>query len=314
MLIVIAEDLWCPLPDWFTQHYEVVHDTSLALDREKLLHVAAGAQGLVVRNKTCVDRELLERLPHLQVVGRLGVGLDNIDVAACRERGMTVVAAKGCNAGAVAEYVLAGLFQHARFLSRCDEMTNQGIWHRQVCMGAELRVKTLGLVGVGDIGQRVAMRAQALGLLVVAYDPYLLPTHVLVQDGGVQLLSLHEVCQRADYLSLHVPLTPATRHLIGAREFGVMKESAVLINTARGGIVDEAALLQSLVQRPRRFAILDVREQEPPGAQDPFTTLDNVLLTPHIAGITQESSQRVADMVLGDVDRVLRGGTALGSV
>ncbi|MGZ4122789.1 MAG: hypothetical protein ACXVOI_06210, partial [Tumebacillaceae bacterium] len=141
MSVVIAEDLWWPVPEWFTGKYDVVNDATLHLHRDALVTVAQQAQALVVRNKTRVDRELLERLPHLQVIGRLGVGLDNIDLIACREHGVTVVAAKGCNASAVAEYVLAGLFHHARFLSRCDAATRTS-WQREACIGTEISGKT----------------------------------------------------------------------------------------------------------------------------------------------------------------------------
>lgn len=307
MAIVIVEDLWWPLPTWLTERYVVVYDAHLHESRERLVAAAEQARALVVRNKTRVDRELLARLPRLEAIGRLGVGLDNIDLAACRERGVTVVTARGCNANAVAEYVIAAMFQPVRFLSRCDETTRDGGWNRERCIGGELHGKTLGLVGVGDIGQRVAVRARALGMQVIAHDPFVSPSSLLVQDFGVQLVSMADVCGRSDFLSLHVPLTSETHHLLGEPELAAMKETAVLINTSRGAIVDETALLAALQQHPRRFAVLDVREQEPPGDDDQLARLPGVLLTPHIAGITRESSERVANLVLGDIDRVLRG-------
>jgi phosphoglycerate dehydrogenase-like enzyme len=314
MNIIIAEDMWSPLPDWFCKKWPVLHDATLWQDRDHLLQACTRAEALIVRNRTRVDRDLLRQLPHLRVVGRLGVGLDNLDLAALREHGVAVVTARGCNANAVAEYVIAALFEQARFLGQLDERTRRGVWDRGFGMGRELHGKTLGLIGVGDIGQRVAARARVFGMHIIACDPLLHPSHIAVQDGGLESVSLAEACQRADYLSLHVPLTQGTRHLIGAHELALMKETATLINTARGGIVDETALAQSLQRHPRRFAVLDVRETEPPQQPDPLASLPNVLLTPHVAGITHESERRVADMVLGDVDRVLSGKTPAGRV
>ncbi|MBL0385177.1 hydroxyacid dehydrogenase [Tumebacillus sp. ITR2] len=305
MDVVIAEDLLGPVPEWFWKKWAVHYDPTLVQDRERLMEACAKAKALVVRNRTQVDRALLERLPDLQVVGRLGVGIENLDLAALREREVAVVIARGGNANAVAEFVIAAMFEQARFLGRLGVQTKQGLWDRGSGIGQELSGKTLGLIGLGDIGQRVASRARVLGMEVVAYDPLLHPTHLAVQDGGVQRATLAEVCAWADYLSLHVPLTAETRHMIGAEELALMKPRAVLINTARGAIVDESALVRSLRDNPQRFAILDVREQEPPEKPDPLAALPNVLLTPHIAGITEESQAQISQMVLGDVDREL---------
>lgn len=312
--IVIAEDLWCDVPKWIAEKYKYVLDPALYKDRDRLKVVAEGARALVIRNNVRVDRDLLADLPDLRIIGRLGVGLDNIDLQACRERNVVVAAAKGYNANAVVEYVIAGIFHHARFLGQCDSYTKLAGWDRLKCMGNEVSGKTLGLIGVGDIGQRLAVRARALGLNVIAHDPFLLDSHMIVQDFQVRLASLQEVCRQSDYISIHTPLTPQTYHMIGQTEFSKMKENAVLINTARGGLIDEGALLAILKQFPNRFAILDVREKEPPEKEDPFCLLPNVLLTPHIAGITHESVQRVTEFVLADVDRVLSCQKAIGEV
>lgn len=314
MSIVITEDVWWPIPHWMSSKYKVILDPNLYNNPDKIVAVAMQARALVIRNKTRVDPQLLERLPHLKVIGRLGVGLDNIDLQACRERGVVVVAARGGNANAVAEYVIACMFQHARFLGTCDHHTRNGGWDRQKCMGRELNGKTLGLIGVGDIGQRVAIRARALGLKAVAYDPFVLKSNMLVQDFNVELTSLQQVCQVSDYISIHVPLTKETHYLIAETELAVMKKDAVLINASRGGIIDEGALFTGLKKRPARFAFLDVRETEPSVSDDPFNRLTNVILTPHIAGITHESSQRVAELVFEDIDRVLTSKKALIAV
>lgn len=314
MTLVIAEDLWWPLPDWVGERHQVVYDPELYRDPRRLGQLLVEADALVVRNRTRVSEAFLEQAPRLKVLGRLGVGLDNIDLAACRRRGVTVVAARGCNATSVAEYVMAAILEHARGLSAASARTKAGTWDRDACMGHEIGGRTLGLIGVGDIGSRVAVRARAFGMRVLVYDPFLLTSSMLIQDFGVHLTSLEAVCREADYISIHAPLTPQTRHLLGAREFGWMKPAAVLINTARGGLIDEQALAGWLAQSRDRFAILDVREVEPPPPGDPLATLPNVLLTPHIAGVTHESTRRVAEFVLDQVDRALRGDAVQGVV
>ncbi|MCL6637591.1 MAG: hydroxyacid dehydrogenase [Alicyclobacillus sp.] len=306
MKVLVVEALGCPVPAWFAQKYDVSTDPGLAADRSRLLAQVANATALVVRNHVQVDRELLAAAPRLRVVGRLGVGLDNIDLAACQERGVEVVWARGENAVAVAEYVLAAMLDHARFLRWTDALCRAGRWDRAAGTGRELAGKTLGLLGFGDIAQRVAVRARAFGMQVLAHDPLAPPHSVWTGDFHVQPVDLQTLCRSADYLSLHVPLTPATYHLLGARELAWLKPQAVLIQTARGGVVDEQALYEALRQAPDRRAVLDVREQEPPPADDPLRNLPQVLLTPHIAGLTEESVQRVARAVLCGIDRVLR--------
>ncbi|MCL6444398.1 MAG: hydroxyacid dehydrogenase, partial [Alicyclobacillus sp.] len=314
MRIVISEHLWWPLPEWITNKYDVTYDPDLYSNPHRLGQLVLEASALVVRNRTKVDAALLNMAPQLRVIGRLGVGLDNIDLSACRDRHIAVVTARGCNANSVAEYVLAAMLEHARFLRHCSSRTQSGDWDRESCTGLELWGRTLALVGVGDIGQRVALRARAFGMHIVAYDPFLLPSAMVVQDFGVRPASLREVCEAADYLSIHVPLTHQTYHLIGMRELAWMKPTSVLINTSRGGILDEQALTEILQRQPERFAALDVREVEPPPPDDQLSRLPNVLLTPHIAGITHDSIRRVAEFVLTEVDEALQGRSPLGAV
>ncbi len=302
MSVVFTEDLWVPVPAWFESRYPVIYDPTLVGDRELLLTRVRDAEALVVRNRTRVDEDLLQSAPLLRVVGRLGVGLDNIDVDACRDRNVQIVTARGCNGDAVAEYVLACMLFHSRFLHRVDDDVRAGHWNRLFATGNEIGGKTLGLIGAGDIARRVARRALACGMNVVGFDPYL--------DGNnveIALTDFASVLDQSDYISIHVPLTNETHHLVGEDEFFRMKDTAVLINTARGGVVDESALYRSLVVHSDRHAFLDVREQEPPLANDPLGQLANITLTPHVAGITRESSHRVATYVLEEVDKVLNG-------
>ncbi len=315
MSIVISEDLWVSVPAWFLERYgEVRYDITLVSHRQALLNAVQDASVLIVRNKTRVDRELLEAAPGLAVIGRLGVGLDNIDVAVAKERGVKVVAARGCNATSVAEYVMACLLHRVRFLERSSQHVKAGIWDRGFSTGSEIYGKTIGLVGVGDIGQRVASRARAFGMDVIAYDPFVLETSALVQDVGVRLVDLETVLTTSDFVSVHVPLTPQTKYLIGERELMVMRPDGTVINTARGGVIEEAALQKVLAARFEMAAYLDVREHEPPATADALSELPNVVLTPHVAGITRESSARVAQFIFRQVGNALDGAVVQGLV
>jgi len=283
----------------------VTYEPRLWTDPAALRLAVQEADALIVRNQTPVNRDLLARSP-VRVIGRLGVGLDNIDVAAARDKHIPVVVARGANAVAVAEYVLAACFHFTRQLADVSRDTRSGHWNRALG-GRELYGKTLGIVGLGDIGQRLATRADALGMRVVAADPVQLPTHWAVMDAGVELLDLDRLLSVSDFVSLHVPLTPDTRHLLNAARISRMKPTAVIINTARGGVVDESALGAALRAGIISGAAVDVRETEPPGDPDPLADLSNVLLTPHISGLTAEAHQRTARMVAEDVVRILRG-------
>jgi len=312
--ILITE--WMPAEvDRLAAAGKVTYDPALWRDRPRLFELLAGCEALVVRNQTQVNAELLAHAPHLKVVGRLGVGLDNLDLRALRERGVTVVTGGHANAISVAEYAFGAMLALARKLSAADRSTKSGGWDRATFgAGTELYGKTFGLIGLGDIGARVAKRAIAFGMHVVAHDPLITPLHFAAAEFNVPLLSLDEVLRTSDFVSLHVPLLPATANLINAGRLAMMKPTAILINTSRGGIVDEAALAEALRTGRLGGAALDVRAHEPPGSSDPLAALDNVLLTPHIAGLTTESQARVCAAVADDVLRVLRGGKPLFAV
>jgi len=242
---VVTELIWPQGLEVLSQLGEVVYDPQLwkdpALDRN-----LADADALIVRNQTKVTRELISACPNLKVIGRLGVGLDNIDLAAARELNITVVFAKNANAISVAEYVVASILSFSRKLHLATEDVKKGNWNRQLFTGNEIYGKTLGLIGIGEIGTRLAIRAKAFGMNTVGYDPFLAPYELVIKDAGVELLSLEEVLAGADFLSLHVPLSNATRNLINAGRLNLMKPTAYIINTARGGVIDEAALYEAL--------------------------------------------------------------------
>lgn len=275
--------------------FEVLYDVTLADDPPRLAAALADAPALIVRNRTQVRGALLEAAPRLSVVGRLGVGLDNIDVTACAERGIRVIPATGANADAVAEYVIAALLILLRGAFGATARIAAGEWPRTALTGREAQGRLLGLVGFGDIARRIVPRARALGMRVAAYDP-IIGEHEMRRQG-VEPMALDALIGAADIVSLHVPLTDTTRRLIDARRIAAMRPDAILINTARGGIVDEAALVAALRGGRIGGAALDVFEDEPPGDPERFAGVPNLLLTPHIAGVTQESNRRVSALI-----------------
>ncbi|WP_336492085.1 NAD(P)-dependent oxidoreductase [Methylobacterium nigriterrae] len=288
---------------------DTLYDPGLVDRPEALAAALAGADALIVRNRTQVRGALLAGAPDLKVVGRLGVGLDNIDVAACRARGVAVYPATGANDGAVAEYVVGTALLLLRGAYGASAEVAAGAWPRNALMGREIAGKRLGLVGFGAIARETARRAAALGMTVAAYDPYLPPDDPAWRSahGAVAALALDALIASSDVLSLHVPLTDETRGLIGAAAIAGMPAGAVLINAARGGIVDEAAVAAALKAGHLGGAALDVFAREPLGAEDgaAFRDVPNLILTPHIAGVTRESNVRVSRVTADAVRRHL---------
>jgi (S)-sulfolactate dehydrogenase len=325
MLIVISEFMDEQAVAWLRERRpadDVLYEPGLVDRPAELARRAAPADALIVRNRTQVRGALLQGLRSLRVVGRLGVGLDNIDVDACRARGIAVLPATGANADAVAEYVIASAMLLLRGAFGATGAVGRGDWPRAaLSQGREIGGKTLGLVGFGDIGRRVGRRALALGMTVIAFDPQVGAGDPVWAQTGVAPAPLDTVVASADVLSLHVPLTDDTRGLIGAARLAQMKRGAVLINTARGGIVDEDALAQALRGGTLAGAALDVFEVEPHPASPRWHGIDGnggcdgdrvgpprLLLTPHIAGVTAESNQRVSFMVAERVAECLERG------
>ncbi len=259
---------------------------------------------LVVRSETRVTGPVLEAGRRLRVVGRAGVGVDNIDVPAATRKGILVVNAPRGNIVAAAEHTIALLFAAARWVPQADASVKRGEWTRSKFVGTEIRGKTLGVIGLGNVGSEVAKRAHGLEMEVIAYDPV-----VSVERAelfNVELVTLNELLERADFVTVHVPLVDANRNLVGAPELALMKPSARLVNTARGGIVDESALYQALESGQLAAAASDVFEAEPAG-QNPLFTLPNFVATPHIAASTIEAQVSVAFDVAEEVAAVLAG-------
>ncbi len=304
--IVISEFMDKNIALEVLDNLDVQYDPTLVDDRAALLETVAEARAIIVRNRTQVDSELLEHAPNLKVVGRLGVGLDNIDLEACRSRNVVVCPATGANDVAVAEYTITAALILMRGAWTATDRMIDGEWPRTDLMGREISGKRLGLIGFGSIARQVAARAMALGMTVSAFDPY------LAKDdpawSGVRASTLDDLAADCDVISVHVPLTDKTRYLIGVEFIGQMQTGAILINSARGGIVDESAAIEALREGQLGGAALDVFESEPLDGENgaTFAGVPNVLLTPHIAGITEEANQRVSLVTAQNVLKHLR--------
>ncbi len=280
------------VPDLFERH-------------DELLQRVETADALIVRNRTRVTSDLLAAAKHLKAIGRLGVGLDNIDQQAAAIANIQVLPATGANAIAVAEYVMSAMLHLRRPMTTGFQAMVGGDWPREQFIGGEISGKTIGLVGFGQIAQFVALRAAAFGMRVAYFDPYLTSENTAL--GALRSRSLDELLAIADCVSIHVPLNDETYRLIDSERFAQMKTGAILINTSRGGIVDERALIHHLKTGHIGGAALDVFEDEPldqlRGAQ--FEGIDQLILTPHIAGVTHESNHRVSQVTAENVLRAL---------
>lgn len=286
--------------------FDVLYDKQLQQDAPRLLREAAACKALIVRNKTQVRGALLDGARHMRVVGRLGVGLDNIDTEACKARSITVITATGANSVSVAEYVLATMLMLVRGAYQSSHEVAAGAWPRERMVGGELLGKTLGLVGFGGIARDVAARARAFGMDIVAYDPFLPPDSPVWRQYAARPLPLDALLTEAHAVSLHIPLTDATRMLFDAPRIQTMRPGALLINTARGGIVDENALAEALKKGHLGGAAMDVFGNEPLPGDTPLSKAPHCILTPHIGGVTNESNVRVSSMVAQKVAQILK--------
>ncbi len=272
---------------------------------DQLVELVPGFDALVVRSETKVTARVLDAARNLKVVGRAGVGVDNIDVTAATRKGILVVNAPRGNIIAAAEHSIGLLFAAARWIPQADASVKRGEWTRSRFTGAEIRGKTLGLIGLGNIGSEVAKRAQGLEMEVIAYDPAVPADRA--EAFNVELVELEELLRRSDFVSVHAPLLDSTRNLLDADRLALMKPSARLVNAARGGIVDEAALHEALAAGRLAAAACDVFEKEPVDPANPLLQLPNFIATPHVAASTVEAQTSVAFDVAEEVLAVLRG-------
>ncbi|MBI5603272.1 MAG: hydroxyacid dehydrogenase [Deltaproteobacteria bacterium] len=273
---------------------------------QEMLPELIDADGLILRIGS-IDRETMEAAKNLKVIGRPGVGVDDVDLTAATELGIPVVIAPGANTRSVAEHALTLILALSKDLQNSDRKTKSGDFQvRNSYKAFEVSGKILGLVGCGHIGQELAKLCSALGMRVLVYDPFI-PAETLERQRYGHAKDLEPLLQSADVISLHVPLTDKTRNMIGRKELGLMKPSAVLINCARGGVIDETALVEALQGCRIHGAGLDVFASEPLQAGNPWAGLDNVIVTPHMAGLTREAAGGVSVMAAEGVLAVLDG-------
>jgi D-3-phosphoglycerate dehydrogenase len=277
----------------------------------ELAAALADADALLVRSATKVTADLLNAAPKLRIVARAGTGVDNVDVAAASSRGILVVNAPGANSISVAEHACALMLALARSVPAADRAMKDAKWEKKRFLGTELRGKTLGIAGLGRIGQEVAQRARAFGMRVIAHDPFI--SREIAEGMGVELLSLDEVCAGADFLTLHLPSTAETHHLLNAERFARMKPGVRIVNTARGELIDETALQAALERGTVAAAALDVFEKEPP-ADWALAKMPQVVATPHIAASTEEAQELVGLDTAAAVRDFLRDGVVRNAV
>ena len=274
------------------------------VDAKRLLEIVGAYDALIVRGRTKVTKAVIARATRLKVVGRAGVGVDNIDVGAATARKILVVNAPTSSTTSVAELAIGHMLSLYRHLAQSDRGVKEGRWEKKALEGRELAGKVLGLVGSGRIGAEVAKRATAFGMKVLAYDPYLRQ-----ENGdrlGIELVDKMRLFEEADVVSVHAALTPETRHLVGAKELSLMKRTAILVNCARGEIVDEAALADALKAGAISGAALDVFEKEPP-VGSPILSAPNVVFTPHLGASTREAQDRAGAIIVEQVIQALSG-------
>ena len=308
--VVISEFLDEEGVDRLSIDFDVFYDPDLVNRTEELYERLQDCRGLIVRNRTQVRPPLLESAPNLIIVGRLGVGLDNIDMEACESRGVKVQPARGTLEESVAEYVMGAMLVMLRqAMYGSTEDVRAGKWPRTQVTGREAKCQTLGLVGFGIIGQEVAKRARAFGMRMLAYDPFVKDDDPLWAECGVTPATLDGVLTESDVVSLSVPRTDGTHHLIDSEALAKMKPDSMIINTARGGVVDDAALAAALKGGQIGGAFVDVFEDEPLPANNVFDGVPNVALTPHCAGLTREALLRSSLMIADAVrDALGQGG------
>lgn len=303
--IVIDEFMDDAIAAELAEDYDVLYDPSLVDRPDDLKAAIKNCRALIVRNRTWVNDALLDQAPGLLVLGRLGVGMERIDQDACAARGIAVFPATGTNALSVAEYTIAAILMLLRGAYHSNEAVIAGDWPRTQLMGGEISGKRLGIIGLGDIGGNVAWRAGALGMEIAATDPYV-EAEAEVWTG-VKKLELLELLETSDVITIHTPLTDETRHIIDADALAHMKPEAMIINSARGGVIDDGALVAALKAGKLGGAAIDVFEDEPLDADGGarFAGIPNLILTPHIAGVTREANRRTSVMIIDRVRRVL---------
>jgi D-3-phosphoglycerate dehydrogenase len=304
LLPVSAIEVLRSVPGW-------IIDARSQRPAEQLAADVADADAIIVRSATTVDRALIEAAPNLRVIARAGTGVDNVDVEAATERGILVMNAPGANSISVAELTLALLLALSRGIAAADAAMKRGVWDKKRLTGVELRGKTLGIVGLGRIGQEVAARARAFGMDLVAHDPFI--AEQVAANLGINLTTFDDLCAKADYITLHMPVTTETRHLLNKDSLALCKTGVRIVNTARGELIDETALADAIESGSVAGAAIDVFEKEPPTSWR-LASLKQVVATPHIAASTVEAQELVGTETATAVRDYLRNGTIANAV
>ncbi len=284
---------------------DFVVDVKTGMKPEELKEVIKDYDALLVRSATKANKDIIDAAKKLKVIGRAGVGLDNVDLAAATERGIVVMNAPAGNTISTCEHTLSLILSLARSIPQANATTKKGEWKRSKFMGVELYKKTLGIVGLGRIGTEVARRAFSFGMKVITYDPYL--SREAAENLGIKKVELEELLELSDFITFHVPLTEDTQHMISDKEFALMKKTCRIINCARGGIIDEAALIRAIKESRIAGAALDVFEKEPPDPEYELLKLDNVIVSCHLGASTEEAQVNVAIEIAECVRDYLKG-------
>ena len=288
------------------QEAKIEVEERLGLSPDELMEAIKGVHGLIIRSGTKVTRDLVNAADKLKVVGRAGTGLDNVDIDSCNKRGVVVMNTPGGNTDSAAEHTIAMIMAVSRHIPQATASMKAGRWEKKKFLGQEVAGKTLGIIGIGRIGSIVAQLAQGLRMKVVAFDPHIRPE--LVEKMGGRLLDLDELLACSDYISIHTPLTPETKGLLNKELFQKMKDGVILVNCARGGIVNEDDLYEALRSGKVRAAALDVFEREPTTLENRLFGLDNFICTPHLGASTMEAQENVAVAVARQIrDYLLKG-------
>ncbi len=312
MKVLVADKIAPSGVDYLRKQPDIEVVEAYGSSPEKILELVADVDAVIVRSETKITREVMEAAPSLKAVGRAGVGVDNIDVEAATSRGIIVMNTPGGNTVATAELTFTHLLCGARPVPQACASMREGKWDRKAFSGTELFRKTIGICGVGRIGGEVARRAQAFGMKVLAYDPYLAPSRAKTLD--IEPVDLDTLVREADYITVHMPKTERTSNLIDAAAFAKMKDGVRIFNCARGGLIQESALLEALKSGKVAAAGLDVYEKEPLPEDSEFRKLPNVVLTPHLGASTQEAQENVGVEVAESILEAIAGGVIMNAV
>jgi len=308
---VLIADTILPVCSEVLQRAGIETDHRPGITAIELLTAVGDVEGIVVRSDTRITEEVMRKAPRLRVIGRAGAGVDNIDVEAASKRGIVVMNAPGENTISAAEHTLSLMLSLARQIPLADRSMKAGRWDRGRILGVELSGKTLGVLGLGKVGREVAARARAFGMEVIGFDPVL--SEEVASRLGVSLVPIETVYSRSDFITLHLPLTDGTRHLIGKDELGRCRKGVRILNVARGGVLDEAALCEALREGRVAGAALDVFEKEPPTGS-PLLSFDTVILTPHLGASTQEAQEKVAVRIAEQIAAYLKDNLVVNAV